>query len=253
MNIPKVYSIGDYKIIRFDEIDSTNEYAWNLLSNSNPKENVVIIAENQTAGKGQYGRKWETDRGENIIMTTIKSPNFLKARDAFHLNVITSLTIIDMLQALSNEEFIVKWPNDIYFGNKKIAGVLIKNKIQDGLIKQSIIGTGININQVSFPKELKNPISLYQITKEKYVIEEAIQLILKGYDHYFKMVESKRMDKIYNGYNEKLFGKNEWRSFFVSGEKKELKILNVSQNGSLSLESKDGSIVEYNAGLEYVI
>jgi len=123
LNIPKVYSIGGHEAIHFDEIDSTNDYAWNLISNNNPNKRIVIIAEHQTAGKGQYGRKWEDNACQNIIMTAIRSDFKLKIQNAFILNVLTSLALIDALEAYSDEKFSIKWPNDVYFKSNKISGI----------------------------------------------------------------------------------------------------------------------------------
>jgi len=253
LHFPKVYSIGSYRAIHFDQIDSTNEYAWNLIANNNPTDDLVIIADHQTAGKGQYGRKWEDQAGENIIMTVIKSPQNLPLQNAFLLNVITSLSIIDALEEVSHEKFSIKWPNDVYYGNKKISGILIKNKVQDNVITHTILGTGININQKKFSAEAKNPISLTQITHENHDLLSVSSKILKGYDTYFQMLERNAGSVLFDRYNKKLFGRNEWRYFKVNDEKHEFKICHVTEQGTLCLETLKGERVEYSSGLEYLI
>ena len=148
-----------------DEVNSTNDYAANLIAKSNPIEGTVITASLQTAGKGQIGRRWFSKRDQNVLCSIILYPKFLQATDQFQLNIAVSLAIYDLIDYYTElADIKIKWPNDIYIGNRKIGGLLIQNSILGKSIHSAIIGAGININQTSFPIDIPNPTSLQLTT-----------------------------------------------------------------------------------------
>eukprot|EP01137_Pigoraptor_chileana_P015025 Opistho-2@5140 len=110
---------------------------------------MVIITDNQTAGRGQRGNVWEASIGENLTFSLILKPNFLKASEQFQLNVAVSLGVLDCLSEYIDEDLKVKWSNDIYFQNQKMGGILIENTLQGYQIGYSVIGIGLNINQAA--------------------------------------------------------------------------------------------------------
>lgn len=253
MNIPKRYRTDKYEVIHFDEIDSTNEYAWNLISNSNPSHNVVIIAENQTNGKGQYGRKWEADIGENITMTAVVSPNELHIKDAFHLNMIVSLAIIEAIESCIDCQLTVKWPNDIYHNENKLCGILIKNKVVENKIKRTIIGIGINVNQKVFSPNIPNPTSLSIISQERKDKNSLIQKVLKNLYSNFDKVAQMGIATFLSEYNIRLFRKGKEARYEINNEEKALTIKKVNASGVLHLEGRDGSTFELSSGLKYIL
>jgi BirA family biotin operon repressor/biotin-[acetyl-CoA-carboxylase] ligase len=136
---------------RFEELPSTNEYALELLSKSTPEEGTAISTQNQTAGRGQIGRKWESAPGENLTVSIILYPTFLAATQNFQLNKAFSLGARDFVaSALPSSRVFVKWPNDIYVNDRKICGILIQNAIQRDRIQNSVLGVGLNVNQSHF-------------------------------------------------------------------------------------------------------
>jgi BirA family biotin operon repressor/biotin-[acetyl-CoA-carboxylase] ligase len=158
-------------LIELDKVDSTNNYARNLLSNSKPMEGTVIIAQEQFAGRGQFGNSWLTQPGQNLTFSLILYPRRCPADKQFNLNKAICLGLIDFLQQFNLENLSIKWPNDIYCKDRKLAGILIENTIQGALVKESIIGIGLNINQREFPSGSGRPSSLSLETGNSYSLE----------------------------------------------------------------------------------
>ena len=162
-------------LIHLSAIDSTNNYAANLLKTSNVVNGTTILTKRQDKGRGQSGNIWQTDPNKNLIASTIIFPK-LKSGYLFYLNIAVSLAVAKTLEDIGINAK-VKWPNDIYVGQNKIAGILIENQIQGKWIKNSIIGVGLNVNQVFF-LENSNATSVFnEINKELDVLDI--------FEHYF--------------------------------------------------------------------
>ena len=148
--------IGKFSF-HLSSIDSTNKFAHNLISKTNPIEGTAIRADEQTAGRGQFGSKWQANPRENITISIILCPKFLLVKQQFLLNAAMALGVYDFINEIIgySSELTIKWPNDIYVGNQKIAGILIENSIQQDVINNSIIGIGLNINQKTFSAKQK--------------------------------------------------------------------------------------------------
>ena len=160
----------EYTIELLETLKSTNHYLDNL--EPTPAEGRVIMTTNQTGGVGQQGNVWESEAGKNLTFSLLLKPTFLPIASRFMLTKAISIAILDFLkQELPDQEVYIKWPNDIYFKNKKIAGILIKNEIKGMMMGTSIIGIGLNVNQESFDENLPNPISMKMITGKDYDLE----------------------------------------------------------------------------------
>ncbi len=161
----------DFKISRvyysFKELVSTNDFALQLLSQEKVREGTCIIAEHQTGGRGQYGRKWEGKAGKNLYMTVILKPSFLGLENAFLIHCLASVALCKCLE--NNIQLVpkIKWPNDLLVNKKKLAGILIQNVVKKNTIEHTVIGIGLNINQKSFGG-IPNATSLTLITKHSY-------------------------------------------------------------------------------------
>ncbi|MFT7614301.1 MAG: BirA family biotin operon repressor/biotin-[acetyl-CoA-carboxylase] ligase, partial [Parvicellaceae bacterium] len=140
--------IGQKKIV-LPSVDSTNNFAANLIKETNVVDGTVILSEKQTNGRGQSGNSWQSAYGDNITCSYILRPKFLDIEEQFYISIITSLAIISTLKSYGIEPKI-KWPNDILVGSRKIAGILIENSISGKTLNHSIIGVGLNVNQTSF-------------------------------------------------------------------------------------------------------
>lgn len=140
----------------------------NSLSNSDPKENICIYTYNQTAGRGQIGRYWYNGSDKNLAISWRIPLQEFRAQDQFLINIAFTLAVFDFISLYISSGITIKWPNDIYVHDKKIAGLLIQNSIRSDKISSSILGVGVNVNEADFPSELPNPISLHQLTKQSY-------------------------------------------------------------------------------------
>ena len=159
-NYTDIPNIVGSQHIHLKRVNSTNKYATDMVSKSKPVEGTVISAAFQYEGRGQIGRFWESEASKNITCSTILRPMFLEARYQFQLNMAISIAVADTVRHYIDKTISVKWPNDIYVDDKKIAGILIQNTLKGKTIDTSVIGIGININQEKFSDDIPNPTSL---------------------------------------------------------------------------------------------
>lgn len=136
--------------IKLDATDSTNAYLRRLLSSTLPKDYTVVLARVQTQGRGQMGTRWRSEAGKNLTFSLLRCDFDLDADQGFILNICVSLAMYTVLKHIQVPDLSIKWPNDILSGRLKIGGILIENKIQGNKIKTSIIGIGLNVNQLTF-------------------------------------------------------------------------------------------------------
>jgi BirA family biotin operon repressor/biotin-[acetyl-CoA-carboxylase] ligase len=174
LSIPNTLFVG--KVARrYDQVDSTNAEALRLLSAApRPAAGTAIIATEQTAGRGQIGRSWHATPGQNLTLSVILYPTFLAATEQFRLNRAVSLaiaaTVADCLPPAARVR--IKWPNDIYVGDRKVCGILIQNGIQGRQLGYSVVGIGLNVNEIAFPPGLPNPTSLAREAGRPLSLEE---------------------------------------------------------------------------------
>ena len=147
------------KIIRLHTVGSTNDYMIEQIRNGNINlEGTIVIADEQTSGKGMDINIWESEPGKNLTFSIFFKPDFLRADQQFLLNKSISLGVYDFIKSLvTHQKVTIKWPNDIYVGDKKIAGILINNTIAGNELFYSVAGIGVNINQQKFPGSCPQP------------------------------------------------------------------------------------------------
>ena len=174
-------------MIHLNETDSTNRYLQQLCQeagNNKVEEFTTVCADYQTAGKGQRGNSWEAAKGANLLFSFVCYPTFVPIRQQFVLSQLISLGIKETLDEYCSD-ISIKWPNDIYWKEKKICGILIENDLQGNSIGRCISGIGLNINQKVFLSDAPNPISLKQITGKHYqretILEKVMQRIEQSY------------------------------------------------------------------------
>ncbi|HAD96109.1 MAG TPA: biotin--[acetyl-CoA-carboxylase] ligase [Cryomorphaceae bacterium] len=143
--------IGQEKL-KFAVLESTNSYLKNIIKNGNPAEGLTVLAEYQTSGRGQFGNSWEAEKGKNLLFSVLLKPAFLPPDRQFILNMSVCLAVVDSLNEIS-PGFLIKWPNDILYNQKKVAGILIESAISSGALENTVVGIGININQTQFEVE----------------------------------------------------------------------------------------------------
>ena len=221
-------------LIYLPSCHSTNEIARQAIQNNQGPEGTIVITDHQTAGKGQRGNTWEADAGENLTFSVIYRPNFLSAADTFWLTVITSLALIQSLKSFGINSSI-KWPNDIFHGNLKLAGILIENLMDNKNINYSIIGIGLNLNQKFF--KTKGAVSLYNITGRHYDPATVLNAVATNLEQQYIMLKNGRYEVLKKLYLNYLLGLEELRAFEKeNGHKIEGRIKGVDEGGRLKLE-----------------
>ena len=230
-------------LITINKVDSTNNYLKDLLSNSKPvSEGTVIMAESQYAGRGQQQNRWHSQDGKNLTFSILLKPIFLPVTQQFDLTRAVSLGIINALEPHLGAQLKIKWPNDIYFENGKLGGILIENIIQGNQIKNSVIGIGLNINQDTFPAEVPNAVSLKQILRKDYDLKLLLSDICKNIEAAYLNLKAGRLEFVRNAYLERLYWLNEDRKFKAKGRTFTASIKEVKPDGLLVLNTGD----EYN-------
>jgi len=227
------------KTMFLKSIDSTNSYLKHELSNNKPEEGFLICTDEQFSGRGQRTNSWESEAGKNLLLSFVLYPNFLKANKQFALSKAISLAVYDFILQFTNEVSI-KWPNDIYIGNMKVAGILIENSLKGATISSSIIGLGININQEKFSKNIPNAISLHTHTGKTYNKSELLVVLTKKLNYWYKQLLSNRIDFIDEQYLSKLFRYKQTHFFIIEGQKVEAMIMGVAPDGKLIIETENG-------------
>jgi BirA family transcriptional regulator, biotin operon repressor / biotin---[acetyl-CoA-carboxylase] ligase len=235
------------KIIQLKEVDSTNQYAKRLLAEKQPEEGTMIISGFQTSGLGQQGNSWESERDKNLLVSMVLYPKFPDLSALFYLNEAISLAVYDFINLFAKQTAIsVKWPNDIYAGTRKIAGILIANEIEMNVVKHSIVGIGININQVNFPDYLPKPVSLKTLTNRDYPLKILAEKLQASVMSRYKMIQNGKFLQIKQDYMESLYLYNKTSDFKTSlGEVFTGKISGVSDDGKLLISDKD-KVVAYD-------
>lgn len=229
------------KITRFKNIDSTNSYLQNLLDKGENIIENIVVTDFQTSGKGQGKNVWQSEDGKNLLFSIALDMSFLKAEDQFLLTQIVSVAMVEVLKKyLPEESLFIKWPNDIYFNDKKIAGILIKNEIKGMMMGTSIIGIGLNVNQTSFDENLPNPISMKMITGKDYDLEEILLAVYKSLSH--RVTESpsdSNTSFVVQNYNKHLFLYKQWSLYEHESLIKEMMIVGYDKFGRLILKEKN--------------
>jgi len=223
------------------QVTSTNELLREMIRENNLPEGFMLHTDFQTAGKGQIGNSWESAFGENLLFSMVLFPKNIDPTEQFLLSQLASLSIKKTLDFYV-EGITIKWPNDIYWYDKKIAGLLIENVLQGKNIKHSILGIGINVNQLAFESNAPNPISLHQITGKNHdrkLILDKINLNIKSiYKEFDKQ-------KIRTMYLDALYRKKGLFSFKDEKKTFRAQIFDVHPDGKLELETEESEYCSY--------
>ena len=194
-----------------DEVGSTNEYLTDLINKNRSEfpDGWIVAAKSQTKGKGQIGNCWVSAPNQNLTFSLLLHPTFLTPQTQFPLSMAVALALVETLSSyVADEEaqhFFIKWPNDIYYQEKKIAGVLIENQIFGRDISHSIVGIGININQEDFPEWLPNPISMKKITGKEYDLNRVLSHLQEKLLYQYTRLKAYGPEPIHDDYHKYLF------------------------------------------------
>lgn len=226
-----------------DEIGSTNDWAAQALKSSKVIEGTVFRAGNQTSGKGQRGRVWISEQNVNILSSFVFYPNFLKSNNQFVLVQLVSLAIKDLLSSYVMDEVRIKWPNDIYVNDLKIAGVLIESTMKGSYLASSILGIGLNVNQRLF-EDAPNATSLILETGRGFNLDMLMSELSFYLEKRYLQVKN-NLKSLDTEYGESLYKKEEICDFNLGVEQHQLVVKGVDDSGQILLEDSFGRVNAY--------
>lgn len=221
----------------FETLDSTNDYALDLYSKNRPVEGTIILADFQTAGRGQFGRTWEAQRAENLTLSLVLYPKFIRADQQFLLNQALSLGVLDFLRVFPLQDVSLKWPNDLYIGNRKVGGILIQNVLRGMHLEAAVIGIGLNINQTEFGDHLERATSIRLETGQAYERLDLLAQLVKTLEVRYLALRAGRTEQLQLDYLKNLKFFNKWQTYQdQSGLEFQGKIVGVKPDGKLEIE-----------------
>jgi len=227
-----------FEVIHIAETDSTNRYLRELKAAGD----VVVWTDYQTAGRGCGTNTWESERGRNLLFSVLIHPEGVRAADQFILSMANALALRDALAALT-DGIRIKWPNDIYWHDRKLCGTLIECSLSGPFVKDCIIGTGINVNQQQFLSDAPNPVSLRQILGHDVDAAQLLAQVTDNFSRYMEDVRQGQWERVRTLYRRHLYRLHEVHRFrFTDGSEAHCQLLNVSDDGHLLLLRPGGQV-----------
>lgn len=240
-------------LITLKEVASTNTFLKDALSKSTPLlEGTVIMAEKQFAGRGQTNNIWLSEERKNLTFSILLNPSFLPVERQFELNKAISVALNDVLKVYAGDTAQIKWPNDSYIGNKKVAGILIENIVNGSQIRHAIVGIGLNVNQTNFPASLNNVTSLKQGLHKDYDLNVLLGEICSAVEARYLQLRAGHYEKITRDYIDRLYLFNEWSLFKTERGILKGKIIGVSSFGQLEIETTEGIMFFNNKEVKFI-
>lgn len=218
-------------------------------------EGTVVSTYQQTKGRGLDGSEWESEPGKNLTFSVLLKPDFLFAHQQFSLNKVVSLAVMDFVKRyVHNQKVSIKWPNDIYIHNGKVAGILINNTISGNRMLHSVVGIGININQETFSGKAANPVSLIQFTGKPFDRFHCLEEIISDLSHRYLELSQGNPLVISRDYLAALYRINEPHLYRYTGETITATITGISEYGHLKLIQAGYGIIECDfKEIEFII
>ena len=218
-----------------NSVDSTNNYAIGRINDGLACPGEAWFTEEQTAGRGQFGKSWTSEYGANVLMSVVIEPNQALFEDQFHCNMDISLLVRDFIQKMTSSPVLIKWPNDIYINDRKAGGILIESKFQGKIWKWAVIGVGINVNQQHFEPDL-HAVSLCTLTDEVMEPKSMAMDLHKEILEFFQNGNKLDTEGTLSRYNRFLFRKGDEVRLIIDDMSQLCKIREVDQNGYLNIE-----------------
>ncbi len=237
MRRPNTLFVGQ-ALIDLPQVASTNAYTQELLSKTKPAEGTVISTFHQSEGRGQIGNKWESEPGKNISLSLILYPDFLAVKDQFQLNIIVSLAVFDFVKnCLPDRPVSIKWPNDSYVGDKKIAGILLQNSLINTQIRSTVVGIGININQTAFVTNPPNPTSMRLESSLDFELPDLVPALCEFLESRYLQLKAGKIVPLQEAYLRHLYRFGIPAKYLrASGEPFEGTITGIDEIGRLKME-----------------
>ena len=228
-------------IYHLDITASTNDDA----RDEKYREGDVVWADFQTAGRGQRGHVWHSQKGENLTFSAVLEPSFVAIPEQFSVSEIVALSLVDMLAEYGIVAKI-KWTNDIYVGDKKLVGILIEHSLASTTLRRTIVGVGINVNQTEFDSAIPNPVSMAQLLGKQLDAEEVLKCFIGHLQRNYELLREGAKEELHDRYNSLLYRKNEFHAYALpNGERFSGAIRGTKPSGALAVENEDGEIKDY--------
>lgn len=237
-------------IYRFDTLTSTNDEA----RDARYRHGDLILAERQTAGRGQRGHTWISPEGTNLTFTLVVEPTFLAARDQFLLSEVVALALGDCLDRFGIPTRI-KWTNDIYYGDYKLVGILIEHFYSGSRLQRTLVGIGLNVNQTEFDPTLPNPVSMRQILQQEVNRDEVLKTFSEAFAVRYAQLEQGARERIGHDYRSRLYRLGEEHPFTLADRTPiRATIEGVEEGGELILRHADSTRHTYRfKEVEFVV
>ncbi|MGO4289390.1 biotin--[acetyl-CoA-carboxylase] ligase [Chitinophaga sp. RAB17] len=250
--LKKIHVIG-HPFHVLDEIDSTNNYAMEQVNSGQVTSGTAWFTSNQTAGKGTRGKQWLAQPGDICALSVALQPAMLPLSRQFMLSISVALATADFFASYAGDETTIKWPNDIYWRDRKAVGMLIENVLRGNMWQYAIIGIGLNINQAAFPPELPNAVSLRQITGKTRDTSSVAKELCTFLDKRIRELQPASYEALLQEYTSRLFRWQQPALYRKDGEIFEGIIRDVLPDGHLCLE-KNGEILQLGFGeIEFIL
>lgn len=242
------YSSSEYYIKHLNTIGSTNSYvrdeAARLWETAGDVQAVVVYTDEQTAGRGQRGNSWLSSAGENLLMSIVVRPAALPVVSQFALSQAIALSVRAAMSYLGID-VVLKWPNDIYTGNRKLAGILVELDCCGKFVEQAVIGVGLNVNQVQFDAMDKVPVSMKMLTGETYDVENVMGVLLDAFSYYYSLLQRGDYTVLAAEYKRHLLGYKTTLRYRVAASLFDAVIYDVESDGRICLRCADGTTAVY--------
>lgn len=221
------------------ECHSTNSLLMDLAQKTLQPEGTLVIAHQQSNGRGQRGNSWEAEPGKNLTMSLLLKPSFLAAKDQFALTIVVSLALTDYLIENLNLNASIKWPNDLMIDTKKVGGILIENSLTGEFISQSVVGIGLNVNQQKFAVDTATSLALH--TEREFELATELDLILSHLESRYLQLREGKISLLKQSYLQRLFWINEKRTFKTNEREFSGEIKGVDAAGRLAVDTHTGT------------
>lgn len=229
-------------IIHLRQTDSTNRYLHDLPDDG--KGMTVVVADYQTAGRGQGTNSWESEPGQNLLMSVRIHPSAVPPVQQFILSEAGALALGRALAAYT-DGISLKWPNDIYWSDRKISGTLIETAVGHGGISRCIYGIGLNVNQRVFRSDAPNPVSLRQITGQAHDVDKVMHRVLDALEEELAIVAAGRFDEIRHRYHQALYRRSGFHAYSDENGIFRAQLVGVEDDGHLVLRDEQGQHRRY--------
>lgn len=229
-----------FSTVWYNSVSSTNDLCMDF-ARQGEAEGVVVAAQFQEFGRGQRGNTWESISGLNLTFSILLRPTFLKVSSQFLISKIAAISVCDWISANVNDRPVsIKWPNDIYIGDSKVAGILIENSFSSSQMDISVVGIGVNLNQKEFTSDLPNPTSLGIITGRTFDLRQSLEEFLGNFKQRYIQAKERTTGPIDAEYMKRLYRKDIYCIYRASNDEFKAKIVGVKPTGELMLQTEKG-------------